>query len=38
MTNKPTICFDISKNERFQITDNYKMLHRKLKPHWNVEQ
>ncbi|XP_034099419.2 intraflagellar transport protein 52 homolog [Drosophila albomicans] len=38
MSNKPIICFDISKNERFQITDNYKMLHRKLKAHWTVEQ
>lgn len=38
MSNKPIICFDISKNERFQITDNYKMLHRKLKANWTVEQ
>lgn len=38
MSNKPIICFDISKNERFQITDNYKTLHRKLKANWTVEQ
>lgn len=35
---KGVICFDISKNERFQLTDNYKMLHRKLKVNWKVEQ
>ncbi|XP_017069634.1 intraflagellar transport protein 52 homolog [Drosophila eugracilis] len=38
MSNKPVICFDTSKNERFQISDNYKMMHRKLKINWNVEQ
>jgi len=38
MSNKPVICFDTSKNERFQISDNYKMLHRKLKVNWIVEQ
>ncbi|XP_029408686.2 intraflagellar transport protein 52 homolog [Bactrocera dorsalis] len=35
---KGVICFDISKNERFQLSDNYKMLHRKLKVNWKVEQ
>ncbi|XP_037821138.1 intraflagellar transport protein 52 homolog [Lucilia sericata] len=38
MSSKPIICFDCSKNERFQIADNYKMLHRKLKSLWNIEQ
>lgn len=38
MSSKPVICFDTSKNERFQISDNYKMMHRKLKVNWNVEQ
>ncbi|XP_061397841.1 intraflagellar transport protein 52 homolog [Musca vetustissima] len=38
MSSKSVICFDISKNERFQITDNYKMLHRKLKSQYIIEQ
>ena len=37
MSSKSIICFDTSKNERFQISDNFKMLHRKLKTQWTVE-
>lgn len=33
----PTILFDASKQEMFQLNDNYKTLHRKLKVNWNVE-
>ncbi|XP_055847580.1 intraflagellar transport protein 52 homolog [Episyrphus balteatus] len=35
---KGVISFDISKNERFQLSENYKMLHRKIKINWKVEQ
>ncbi|XP_037959815.1 intraflagellar transport protein 52 homolog [Teleopsis dalmanni] len=35
---KGVIAFDISKNESFELSDNYKMLHRKLKTHYQVEQ
>lgn len=31
------IVFDASKNEIFQVTDNYKTLHRKLKSNYRVE-
>ncbi|XP_028029439.1 intraflagellar transport protein 52 homolog [Bombyx mandarina] len=31
-----TILFDVSKNELFKISENYKLLHRKLKTSWKV--
>lgn len=31
------IVFDASKNEIFQVTDNYKTLYRKLKSNYRVE-
>lgn len=31
------IVFNSCKNEIFQVTDNYKTLHRKLKANWKVE-
>ncbi|KAL9924417.1 intraflagellar transport 52 [Glossina fuscipes fuscipes] len=38
MSTKHLICFDVSKSERFQLTDNYKLLQRKLKSLWTIEQ
>ncbi|XP_055372223.1 intraflagellar transport protein 52 homolog [Condylostylus longicornis] len=38
MIQKGVVCFDISKNELFQLADNYKTLHRKIKVSWKVEQ
>lgn len=31
------IVFNSCKNEIFQVTDNYKTIHRKLKANWKVE-
>lgn len=36
-TSTPTIVFNASKNELFQLADNYKTMHRKLKLAWRVE-
>lgn len=36
MRSVDTVLFDVSKNELFKITENYKMLHRKLKTTWKV--
>lgn len=33
-----TILFNVSKNEMFKLTDNYKSLHRKLKNNYKIEQ
>lgn len=38
MSQNHSILFDISKNELFQLNDNYKSFHRKIKTIWKVEQ
>lgn len=32
-----TVLFDLSKNELFKFTDNYKTVNRKLKANWKTE-
>lgn len=32
-----TILFDLSKNELFKLTDNYKTVNRKLKANYKTE-
>lgn len=32
-----TILFDVSKNELFKLTDNYKTVNRKLKANYKTE-
>lgn len=34
---KKIVIFNVSKNELFQLTENYKTVHRKLKLDWRVE-
>lgn len=34
---KKTVVFNMSKNEIFRLTENYKTVHRKLKLDWRVE-
>lgn len=37
MIEKSLIKFNISKNELFQLSENYKTIHRKLKLSHNIE-
>lgn len=38
MIEKLLIKFNVSKNELFRLSENYKSVHRKLKISYNIEQ